>query len=172
MAETGGVVLVAGPEIAAYGFPGGHPFGPDRHDAFMAELSRSDKFSSVARLNPERASREQLEFFHTAAYVDKVVALSKTGSGYLDGGDTPAFEGVFEAASDVVGASLRALQAILTGEVPRAFVPMRLKPTRLKFASSPQIPTPSAELPEITLSRITLSEDRTAIPAPEFPRIT
>ena len=26
------VLLICGEEVAAYGFPDGHPFGPDRHD--------------------------------------------------------------------------------------------------------------------------------------------
>ncbi len=124
MAENGTAVLVQGAEIAAYGFPGGHPFGPDRHEAFMAELRQSAKFSSLVQLPPEQASREQIEFFHTQDYVDRVIELSRVGSGYLDRGDTPAFPGVYEAASYVVGASLVALETILTGDVPRAFVPI------------------------------------------------
>ena len=42
----------------------------------------------------------------TRRYVDFVAARSATGEGLLDAGDTPAFKGVFEAASDVVGAAL------------------------------------------------------------------
>jgi acetoin utilization protein AcuC len=62
--------------------------------------------------------------FHTPAYVDRVVEQSKLGQGYLDGGDTPAFEGVYEAASFVVGATLEALDVVITGPIPRAFVPI------------------------------------------------
>ena len=36
--NTASVLLVAGEQIARYGFGDGHPFGPDRHDAFMREL--------------------------------------------------------------------------------------------------------------------------------------
>jgi len=122
--DAGGATLVTGPEIAAYGFPGGHPFGSDRHDVFIAELDRSDAHRRVARLGPRPATRLELESFHSAAYVDRVVELSAVGEGYLDGGDTPAFPGVFEAASHVVGATLRALDAIVTGACPRAFVPI------------------------------------------------
>jgi acetoin utilization protein AcuC len=42
----------------------------------------------------------------------------------LDGGDTPAFRGVYEAAANVVGATLRAADAIMAGECKRAFVPI------------------------------------------------
>jgi acetoin utilization protein AcuC len=123
MADNG-VALVAGPEIAAYGFPGGHPFGPDRHDAFMAELMRSPAYSTIAQLRPESATRQQIESFHASRYVDRVKELSSAGTGYLDAGDTPAFEGVFEAASFVVGATLQALGAVVSGDYRRAFVPI------------------------------------------------
>lgn len=118
------VALVAGEKIARYGFPDGHPFGPDRHDAFMREMKSEMLDQAVRQLEPRRASREELETFHTPAYVDLVVERSASGVGYLDAGDTPAFRGVFEAASNVVGATLTALEAIMAGEVQRAFVPI------------------------------------------------
>lgn len=124
MSESSGAILVSGPEIAAYGFPGGHPFGPDRHAAFISELDRSPSVGALSRLAPVQASRESLEWFHTSAYVERVRRSSLTGEGYLDAGDTPAFRGVFEAASHVVGATLRALEAIVTGPIARAFVPI------------------------------------------------
>ncbi len=118
------VALVAGEKIARYGFPDGHPFGPDRHDAFMREMKSEMLDQAVRQLEPRRASRDELETFHTPAYVDLVVERSASGVGYLDAGDTPAFRGVFEAASNVVGATLTALEAIMAGEVQRAFVPI------------------------------------------------
>ena len=124
MAEPGGAVLVSGPEIAAYGFPGGHPFGRDRHAAFMAELERSAVFDTLARESPVAATREALEWFHTPGYIDRVQRASEIGQGYLDAGDTPAFPGVFEAASFVVGATLRALETIMSGPTTRGFVPI------------------------------------------------
>jgi acetoin utilization protein AcuC len=44
--------------------------------------------------------------------------------GYLDYGDTPAFRGVFEAASHVVGSTLDAVAHALTGPKRRSFVPI------------------------------------------------
>jgi acetoin utilization protein AcuC len=118
------MILIAGPEIAAYGFPGGHPFGPDRYDAFMAELEKSPVFAGLERRSAPRASREQIEYFHTPEYVDRVQRLSVRGSGLLDQGDTPAFPGVFEAAANVVGGTLSALDAIVAGPERRAFIPI------------------------------------------------
>jgi len=118
------VVLVAGETIARYGFPDGHPFGPDRHDAFMRELRSESLDASVRQLGPRLASREELETFHTPAYVALVKERSATGSGYLDAGDTPAFRGVYESASSVVGATLTAVETIMAGEATRAFIPI------------------------------------------------
>jgi acetoin utilization protein AcuC len=118
------VLLISGPEIARYGFPNGHPFGPDRHAAFMARLEQSPVAAGLVRRSAREATREELEYFHTPAYVDRVIELSKRGSGLLDAGDTPAFPGVYEAAANVVGGTLEALAAIVAGPVRRAFIPI------------------------------------------------
>ncbi len=121
--RPGATLLVSGPEIAAYGFGHGHPFGPDRHEAFMRAARAAGLLERVAHLQPRQATREELTLFHTSAYVDLVERRSREGTGYLDGGDTPAVPGIFEAASWVVGATLRAVeQVMVTGG--RAFVPI------------------------------------------------
>ena len=117
-------VLIAGDELASYGFPNGHPFGMDRYGAFMTEVERSGCFADLEKRPPRLATRAELEWFHTAAYVDRVVELSKRGSGLLDAGDTPAFPGVFEAASYVVGGTLAALEGVVKGPKRRAFIPI------------------------------------------------
>ncbi len=117
-------VLVCGPEIASYGFPDGHPFGTSRHDAFMDELEKSESSGRLDRISARQATREELEYFHTPGHVDRVAEMSRIGSGFLDLGDTPAYPGVFENAASVVGGTLNALEAIMTGPVPCAFIPI------------------------------------------------
>ena len=117
-------VLIAGPALAAYGFPHGHPFGTDRYGAFMAELERSVAAPKLERRLPRQASRAELELFHTPRSVERVVELSARGSGLLDAGDTPAYPGVYEAAASVVGGTLEALAAIVAGPRKRAFIPI------------------------------------------------
>ena len=73
------LVLISGPEIARYGFPQGHPFGPDRHAAFMTRLEQSPVAASLVRKSARQATREELEYFHTPAYVERVIALSARG---------------------------------------------------------------------------------------------
>jgi acetoin utilization protein AcuC len=118
------VAMVAGERLARYGFPDGHPFGPDRHAAFMREFDDRGLRALVRVLEPVQATRDDLELFHTAAYVDLVRERSAAGSGSLDGGDTPAYRGVYEAAACVVGASLAATEWIMGGQRRRAFVPI------------------------------------------------
>jgi acetoin utilization protein AcuC len=118
------VALVSGSQIARYGFPNGHPFGPDRHEHFMTEMTRDGLAGQVQHLAPRLASDAELLAFHTPAYVSLVRRKSALGEGFLDNGDTPAFNGVFEAAGSVAGASLNAAEAIMNGAARRAFVPI------------------------------------------------
>ena len=121
---TDPALLVTGPEIAAYGFPAGHPFGADRHAAFMAELERSPAAAGLKRLAAPTADPETLEFFHTRDYIDFVRERSAAGQGLLDHGDTPAYPGVFEAAAAVVGGTVLLLDKIMQGEAQRGFIPI------------------------------------------------
>ena len=118
------VLLVSGDEIARYGFADPHPFGMDRHEAFMRELHRRGLDGRVQRASPREATRAELEYFHTPQYLDFVRERSASGLGYLDGGDTPAKKGLYEAASSVVGATLVAVEALMSGRAKRAFVPI------------------------------------------------
>ncbi len=117
-------MLVAGERLARYGFGDGHPFGPDRHAAFLAEFSARGLDRRVRLTETRAATRDELLSFHTARYVDFVAERSRTGEGYLDAGDTPAWRGVYEAAADVVGATLVAATEIMAGRARRAFVPI------------------------------------------------
>ena len=116
--------VVVSERLARYGFGDGHPFGPDRHAAFLREFESRGLHRRVQILEPRDASLEELLSFHTPLYVDLVKERSVSGQGFLDGGDTPAFRGVYEAASVVVGATLNAVAAIMNGQCRHAFVPI------------------------------------------------
>jgi acetoin utilization protein AcuC len=118
------LLVCAGERLARYGFGDGHPFGPDRHDAFYREFEARGHDRRARVVEPRRATLQELLAFHTPAYVELVRQRSASGHGYLDGGDTPAWRGVFEAASDVVGAALLVAEAVATGEARRGFVPI------------------------------------------------
>src|SRR6266571_4542626 len=98
--------IIVSERIGRYGFGDGHPFGPDRHGAFVREFESRGLHRRTRILEPRGASYEELLSFHTPEYVDLVKERSATGQGFLDGGDTPAFRGVYDAAAVVVGATL------------------------------------------------------------------
>ncbi len=118
------VLLVADEAVGRYGFPNGHPFGPDRLGVFLDEY-RARGLDSRCISRPSRVAEDsELLLFHTPRYVEYVRRLSAQGGGTLDEGDTPAFRGCFEAAARVVGATLDAATVILEGGAARAFVPI------------------------------------------------
>jgi len=118
------VAVVVGERLARYGFGDGHPFGPDRHGAFVREFEQRGLPRQVVTLEPRDATSAELQLFHTAEYVHFIMERSQSGTGYLDGGDTPNYRGVFEAASSVVGSTLTATDWIMRGARRRAFVPI------------------------------------------------
>ena len=113
-----------GDKLAAYGFGDDHPFGPQRHAVFEQALRSKALDTRVDILAPVITDRETLELFHTPDYIDKVIELSKTGRGFLDNGDTPAFEGMYQAARHVAGCVEDAIEQLMSGHYQHAFVPI------------------------------------------------
>jgi len=118
------VLVYRGDALASYGFGDPHPFGLDRHGVFHDELAAADLGDAIEYAAPGNASVDDLLLFHSADYIDKVSRMSAEGKGFLDDGDTPAMPGIFNAASDVVGTTLAAVDAIMEGRAKRAFVPI------------------------------------------------
>lgn len=113
-----------GDELASYGFGADHPFGPDRLDAFWTEACNQGLDQRVSVAQPVSADRTALERFHDHSYIEKLINLSRFGSGYLDSGDTPAFAGIYEAACVVSGCVLDGMARIMGGQSTRAFIPI------------------------------------------------
>ncbi len=118
------VLVIAGEKLARYGFGEGHPFGPDRHGAFYREFEARGLHRRVDVQETRAATEQELLAFHTPEHLARVRQRSETGQGHLDGGDTPAFRGVYEAAGYVVGGTLKAADAIMAGRARRGFVPI------------------------------------------------
>lgn len=118
------VCVYAGQELVYYSFGDGHPFGPLRFGAFNDEFLRRGLDTKTVTCRPVIADQHAIERFHDHDYVERVKAQSVSGGGFLDYGDTPAFPGVYEAAATVVGTTLAALDAIMSGRCRRAFVPI------------------------------------------------
>jgi acetoin utilization protein AcuC len=123
-ATQASVCVYIGDDLAAYGFGRGHPFGPDRLDAFWRQAQAKGLDSKVLQCAPVAATRAHIERFHTAAYVERVIAQSASGAGFLDAGDTPAPRGIYESACFVVGSVLDAVARVQAGGCRHAFVPI------------------------------------------------
>ena len=113
-----------GDELARYNFGEQHPFGPKRHHAFKQSFENLGLDKQVDVLNPASTTQQIIELFHTQDYVNKVIEQSKFGTGYLDKGDTPAFIGMYEATSSVVGSVINAIDRLMNKEYKRAFIPI------------------------------------------------
>lgn len=99
-----------------YYFGPEHPFNPQREKATLELLKRLKAFNSKAKIVSARAATEtELRLVHTQGYIDFVKAKSKEGKGYLDYGDTPARQGIYEAACYRVGGSLIAADLAMQG---------------------------------------------------------
>jgi len=118
------VAVYFGDALARYGFGEGHPFGPDRLEAFWRETVQQGLDKQVQVAAPILGRRQELQRFHTSDYVERVIQQSVTGEGFLDYGDTPAFKGVFDAAATVVGSALDGLHSVMTGSERKILVPI------------------------------------------------
>ncbi len=113
-----------GEDLARYGFGSDHPFGPKRHHVFEQEFYKQSLQDKVNILSPQTIDQSTLELFHTHDYVEQVKRQSKSATGYLDQGDTPAFLGMYEAASFVAGSVCDAVDRLVNKEYKRAFIPI------------------------------------------------
>ena len=112
------------PAQAHYGFGEGHPFGHDRFSAFWRESVARGLDKRVHAIPVRTAARADLELFHSRDFLGFAEEASHRGDGYLDEGDTPAQHGIYEAACEVVGATLNAVTGVMQGEWHRGFVPI------------------------------------------------
>ncbi|HET7702556.1 MAG TPA: acetoin utilization protein AcuC [Candidatus Limnocylindrales bacterium] len=120
-------LLVFGPRSLDYDFGPSHPLTPRRFGPGM-DLLR--ELGAEPGLAPEPATDAELLLGHTRHYLDVVKRFSEIDHGWMEaeagigaGGDDPPFHGMHEAAAAVAGGSLRAVEAILRGEVDHAFHP-------------------------------------------------
>ena len=120
------MLLVFGPRSITYDFGPGHPLTPRRFGPGI-DLLRS--VGAEPGLAPEPASDRDLRLCHANGYLEAVKRFSANPfgadgeAGIGEGGDDPPFAGMHEAGAMVAGGSLRAMEAILRGDVEHAFHP-------------------------------------------------
>ena len=118
-------LLVFGPRSTTYDFGPNHPLTPRR---FGPGIDLLRTVGAVPGLAPEPADEAELLEVHTPRYLAIVRRLSANPFGEAEAGiaafgDDPPFAGMHDAAAAVAGGSLRAIEAILRGDVEHAFHP-------------------------------------------------
>ena len=120
-------LLVFGPRSTSYDFGPSHPLTPRR---FGPAIDLLRLLGAEPGLAPEPASDEELQLCHSHRYLQVVKRFSEAdldpwgeSEAGIGPGDDPPFHGMHEAAASVAGGSLRAMDAILRGDVEHAFHP-------------------------------------------------
>ena len=101
-----------------------HPECPERLGAVLAGSRLGDVADALVALEPQPASRQDLERVHPPAYLDRIEAICARGGGRLDP-DTYAGPASWRAATLAAGAGLTAVAALQRGEADAAFCAVR-----------------------------------------------
>jgi acetoin utilization protein AcuC len=117
-------------EFLSYDLGPQHPLKPGRLRMVYELLNAYGVLAPsgpVALLEPPPATEEQIRRVHTAGFVDAVKRASACERGdFLHGyglgpGDTPAFDGMYEAAALYAGGTVEAARLVLSGEYDAVF---------------------------------------------------
>mgnify|MGYP001828533179 FL=1 len=102
-----------------------HPESPARLHAISDQLIAAGIEPFLLHRDAEPATREQIERVHDAAYVDEVFAAApEEGLVWLDG-DTAMNAYTLEAALHAAGATVQAVDMLMSGDARRAFCAVR-----------------------------------------------
>lgn len=104
--------------------PQGHPERPARYEAAKARLAEPD-FAGLPRRAPTPAPRDALERAHSKDFVDHVLGAERPDVIVMLDGDTAVGPGSTMAALKAAGAGLDAVDAVMGGEIARAFCVVR-----------------------------------------------
>lgn len=118
------VLLLTHPACLDHWMGEGHPERPDRLRAILDALD-ADAFASLVRREAPRAEIAALERVHDPDYVRRILSSVPTEGLYALDPDTALSPGSGEAALRAAGAAVAAVDAVVAGEVDRAFCAIR-----------------------------------------------
>jgi acetoin utilization deacetylase AcuC-like enzyme len=101
-----------------------HPENARRLKSIISLLEDKHVLDRLKLVEPRLATEEDLERVHTPTYVDRVKRMAEGGGGHLDA-DTYVSPRSFEAALMAAGGGIRAVEAVLAGEVANGFALVR-----------------------------------------------
>jgi acetoin utilization deacetylase AcuC-like enzyme len=117
-------LLLSHPACLNHLTPAGHPERPDRLRAIEQALEH-EKFQTLARVEAPRGPLEIIALCHPTDYIEAIRdAVPTEGLVRLDA-DTSMSPGSFEAALRAVGGARLAVDEVMTGKAPNAFVATR-----------------------------------------------
>jgi len=118
----GRTALLWNDDFMKYSFGEGHPFQPVRYKMTVDLLERMGVLRGDAvKIIAKSATINDLELVHDPHHVDFVKEMTERGEGALDRGDTPATKELFEGSLAAVGATIRGMEGIMSGELVHAF---------------------------------------------------
>jgi acetoin utilization deacetylase AcuC-like enzyme len=104
--------------------PGEHAENPETKRRFRNLLEVSGLLDRLTRVDPRRATEEEVLRVHTRAYLERIKALSADRGG--DAGEAAPFgTGSFEIALLAAGGTLAMLDAVVTGRVGNGYALVR-----------------------------------------------
>jgi acetoin utilization deacetylase AcuC-like enzyme len=101
-----------------------HPEQPSRLTAVLEAARDHDLDGALVPVEPEPATRVDLERVHPAGYLDRLEQLSAEGGGWIDG-DTVISTHSMAAAELAAGAGLTAVRELRAGRASAAFCAVR-----------------------------------------------
>jgi len=121
----GRVGLVTHPAYLEHDMGRQHPESPERLRVILAQLESSGTMSRLTRIEPRKASVEEITLVHDPAYVKRLDRLSPS-SGYAElDPDTSMSPGTLHAAYLAAGGALAAVDAVMDRQVDSVFCAIR-----------------------------------------------
>ena len=101
-----------------------HPDSAGRLEAVMTHLNSIGLLDRLIKIEPRRATRDELSLVHTSEYQNQVASLCAGGGGILDA-DTILSAESCNAAEYAAGGAVAAIEAVMDGVVGKCFALVR-----------------------------------------------
>jgi len=102
----------------------GSPESPARLEAIEQAL-QSEQFSALQREDCPEARKDHIALAHGGDYIDEICDLTPESGYFAIDGDTTLCPHSYEAAMKAAGGAVRAVDAVMSGEVQNAFCAVR-----------------------------------------------
>lgn len=103
----------------------GHPENEGRINKILPFLEQAGLLADLQMLEPVAATVKQLRRVHAAPLIERIREVASTGGGALDHGDTYATRDSYELARLAAGATITAVDHIMSGQVKNGFALVR-----------------------------------------------